>query len=156
MKKVTAVLIGAGNRGALAYATYALEHPEELQFVAIAEPDQGRREAFQKTHNLPDSACYTSWEEMLREPKLADAALICTQDQYHFDPAIKAFESGYHILLEKPMSTDPIEVVKLGQNAVKYERIFNICHVLRYTEFFGTLKKIIEDKKNWRARLHPA
>ncbi|AZS16785.1 Gfo/Idh/MocA family protein [Paenibacillus lutimineralis] len=147
MKKVTAVLIGAGNRGALAYATYALEHPEELQFVAIAEPDQGRREAFQKAHNLPDSACYTSWEEMLQEPKLADAALICTQDQYHFDPAIKAFETGYHILLEKPMSTDPVEVVKLGQHAVKYERIFNICHVLRYTEFFGTLKKMVEDKK---------
>lgn len=147
MKKVTAVLIGAGNRGAKAYATYALQHPDELQFVAIAEPDDGRRMAFQKAHNIPDSACYTSWEEMLTQPKLADAALICTQDQYHFEPSIKAFESGYHILLEKPMSTNPLEVVKLGQYAVKYDRIFNICHVLRYTQFFSTLKKIIESKK---------
>lgn len=147
MKKVTAVLIGAGNRGAQAYATYALQHPEELQFVAIAEPDDGRRSAFQKAHNIPDSACYPSWEEMLSQPKLADAVLICTQDQYHFEPAVKAFESGYHILLEKPMSTDPLEVVKLGEYAVKYERIFNICHVLRYTEFFSTLKQIITDKK---------
>ncbi|GGH09781.1 Gfo/Idh/MocA family protein [Paenibacillus segetis] len=146
MKKVTAILIGAGNRGAQAYAPYGLQHPEELQFVAVAEPDQGRREAFQLAHNIPDSACFSSWEDMLREPKLADAALICTQDQYHFDPVVKAFEAGYHILLEKPMSTDPTEVVKLGEYAVKYDRIFNICHVLRYTEFFSTLKKIIEDK----------
>lgn len=147
MKKVTAILIGAGNRGAQAYAPYGLQYPEELQFVAVAEPDEGRREAFQLAYNLPDSSCFSSWEELLSLPKLADAALICTQDQYHFDPAVQAFEAGYHILLEKPMSTDPIEVLKLGELAVQHERIFNICHVLRYTEFFSTIKEMVTSHK---------
>ena len=36
---IQAILIGAGQRGADAYAPYALQHPDELQFVAVAEPD---------------------------------------------------------------------------------------------------------------------
>lgn len=35
MKKVTAVLLGAGGRGILAYSPYALERPDEIQFVAV-------------------------------------------------------------------------------------------------------------------------
>ena len=36
MKQVTAVLIGAGNRGAQAYAGYALQYPNELKIVGVA------------------------------------------------------------------------------------------------------------------------
>ena len=32
-----------------AYASYALDYPNELKFVAVAEPDEGRREEFQKS-----------------------------------------------------------------------------------------------------------
>lgn len=46
MKKVTAVVAGAGLRGMEAYAVYALEHPEELEIVAVAEPNPARREKF--------------------------------------------------------------------------------------------------------------
>lgn len=38
MKQVTAILLGAGQRGAEAYASYALDYPNELKFVAIAAP----------------------------------------------------------------------------------------------------------------------
>ena len=34
---ITAVLIGAGQRGALSYAPYALRYPDQLRFVAVAE-----------------------------------------------------------------------------------------------------------------------
>ena len=33
MKQVTAILLGAGQRGAEAYASYALDYPNELKFV---------------------------------------------------------------------------------------------------------------------------
>ena len=48
MKQVTAVLIGAGQRGVEAYASYALNYPNELKFVAVAEPREDRREDFRK------------------------------------------------------------------------------------------------------------
>jgi len=61
----------------------------------------------------------------------------------HYEPVLKAIEKDYHILLEKPMSTDSSECLTLGDEAEKYNKIFSICHVLRYTPFFTTLKKIL-------------
>ena len=48
MKKVTAVLLGAGARGTI-YARYALEKPEEFEIVAVAESDAERRRAFARS-----------------------------------------------------------------------------------------------------------
>ncbi|MFR1411810.1 MAG: Gfo/Idh/MocA family oxidoreductase [Akkermansia sp.] len=38
----------------------------------------------------------------LAEPRLADVAIIGTQDDYHYAPCRKAMELGYHVLLESP------------------------------------------------------
>ena len=37
---VTAILFGAGQRGFYDYGPYALEKPDELAFVAVAEPNE--------------------------------------------------------------------------------------------------------------------
>ncbi|PAE41315.1 Gfo/Idh/MocA family protein [Bacillus sp. 7884-1] len=144
MKPLTAILIGAGDRGGRAYAPYALEYPNELNVIGLAEPNKERRTRVQQDHHISAENCYESWEEVLnQETKIADIAIICTLDQNHFKPAIKALELGYHVLLEKPMSPDPIECIMMERAAQKYNRQLTICHVLRYTEFWATIKKII-------------
>ena len=40
MKKVTSIVIGAGLRGGHVYSQYALDHPDEFQVVAVAEPEK--------------------------------------------------------------------------------------------------------------------
>lgn len=147
MKKITAVMVGAGRRGTLVYADYAIKHPHELQFVAVAEPNKENRLNFQRLHNIPDEMCFESWEELLQKPRLADAVLICTQDDMHFKPAVKAMEQNYHILLEKPMSPNLNECITLGDLAKNYNKVFAVCHVLRYTNFFNTIKKILDEGK---------
>ncbi|BBH19492.1 oxidoreductase [Paenibacillus baekrokdamisoli] len=145
MRKITAALIGAGQRGMDAYASYALKNPGDIQFVAVADMNSERRERFQQAHDVSDEHCYSSWEQLLDGPKLADAILICTQDKLHYKPAIKALEKGYHVLLEKPMSPNPLECIVMGDYAEKYKRVFSICHVLRYTDFFVTIKKLLTE-----------
>ena len=73
MKKVTAVLIGAGLRGGYVYSSYALEHPDEFQVVAVAEPDKTRREEFAKRHNIKEEFQFSSYEELLKREKLQTA-----------------------------------------------------------------------------------
>jgi len=144
MKIMTAIIIGAGDRGARAYAPYALAFPNELKIVGVAEPGMERRTKLQQAHDIPDEHCYDSWEEVLdREQKIADIAIICTLDRNHFKPTMRALELGYHVLLEKPMSPDPLECIAMEQAAKKYNRQLTICHVLRYTEFWSTIKKVI-------------
>jgi hypothetical protein len=87
-RKITAVLVGAGNRGGT-YTTYALENPELIQIVAVCDPNAVRRSRVAADHQILEENCYENWEDLLAgpRPKLADAVLICTQDQAHLEPA---------------------------------------------------------------------
>ncbi|GCE49141.1 oxidoreductase family protein [Thermosporothrix hazakensis] len=145
MKKITLALLGAGHRGMLSYAPYVLENPHEAEFVAVAEPDPVRLEQFKQQYSIPDDRCFTDWHDLLAQPQLADAILICTQDRMHFEPTIAALKAGYHVLLEKPMSPEPAECIEMERCAREHNRILSICHVLRYTDFFATIKKLLED-----------
>lgn len=141
---ITAVLIGAGQRGALSYAPYALRHPDQLRFVAVAEPDPQRREQFARRHNLPVDCQFATWEDLLARPQMADAALICTQDWQHTGPALAAMRAGYHVLLEKPMATTPEECRLLVDASERTGRQLHICHLLRYTNHFTRMREIIQ------------
>lgn len=145
MEKVTLTLLGAGQRGMGAYAPYALEYPDEVEFVAVEETDEERRNKFKELHKIKEENCFTTWEELLEKPKMSDAILICTMDDMHYEPTMKALEKGYHVLLEKPMSNNPLECVEMGDYAEKNNRVFSICHVLRYTPFFSTIKEILDE-----------
>ncbi|MBU8768826.1 Gfo/Idh/MocA family protein [Cytobacillus oceanisediminis] len=144
MKTMTALLIGAGDRGARAYAPYALDYPHELKINAVAEPNKERRGRIQQEHQIPNENCYESWEEISQlDKQIADIAIICTLDRNHFKVTMRALEQGYHVLLEKPMSPDPVECILMEQQAKTYDRQLTICHVLRYTDFWKAIKKVI-------------
>jgi predicted dehydrogenase len=138
------VLIGAGMRGARAYASYALEHPDEVHFVAVAEPDPIRRQRFADDHDLDDSHCFATWEELIACGKIADAAIVTTQDQMHVAPTVAALDAGYHVMLEKPMAHTLAGCIELIQAAERNGRILQICHVLRYSPFWRTLHDVLE------------
>ena len=144
MKKVRAILIGSGNRGTT-YATLAHDNCPELELVALVDPNPVRRDYVQKMYNLPDSACYNDYHEVLEREKFADMAIIATQDKMHFEPAMMAIEKGYHLLLEKPVAPTPEECVKIAEAANKKGVHVVVCHVLRFSPFFMRVKKLIDE-----------
>ena len=145
MKQVTAVVIGAGQRGADVYAAYALNFPNELKIVGVAEPLDDRRAEFAKLHGISDENCFNTWEELLNKERFADCALVCTQDKMHYGPVMRALELGYDVLCEKPMSPDRDELLAMGQKAADTGRILSIAHVLRYSPFFVKIKELIDE-----------
>jgi predicted dehydrogenase len=56
---------------------------------------------------------------------------------------MKALKLGYHILLEKPMSSEPLEALEMAEEAEKHNRILIVCHSMRYSSYFRTLKELI-------------
>jgi predicted dehydrogenase len=140
---ITAILIGAGNRGMYLYGNYALKFPDKLKFVAVAEPIQYRKEKFARLHDIPLKRTYNSWEEVLGEEKFADVAFVCTQDQMHVDPTLEALDKGYNVLLEKPMAHTLEGCFKIVKKVEDTNRILGIGHVLRYTDFFLEVKNTI-------------
>ena len=142
MKEITAVIIGAGGRGIKAYAPNA--NPGTLKIVGVAEPDDFRRNLCVERFSIPEQGVFKSYDELLACDKMADLAIICTNDRMHVEPARMAVEKGYHVVLEKPISPFPEEVYEIGQLAEKSGKVFSICHVLRYTKFFTKIKGIID------------
>ncbi len=142
---ITAIMIGAGSRGIGAYGFYAEAHPEDIRFVAVADPDPMRRGFFAMRHHIPASRVYPGYDEILKEPKLADACFVCTQDNMHFLPAKAAMEKGYHLFLEKPMAVTPEDCLRLGEIARRQQVRLMIGHVLRYTPFFSTIKRLLDE-----------
>ncbi len=144
---VEAVMIGAGQRGYEVYGKYALENKDKLKFVAVAEPDEKKRERFAREHGISDEFCFSHYNELLEKELLAKAAFICTQDKAHVEPTVAALKKGYHVLLEKPMATTAEECLQMGKIAEEQNRILSISHVLRFSFFFAKLKEIVESGK---------
>lgn len=137
------LLFGAGNRGADAYGQYALRHPNQVQFVAVAEPHPERRIKFAIDHRIPPEKQYHGWQEALAAGKIADAVLNATQDQIHHDSALAAIKAGYPMLLEKPIAPTLEETLAIVHAAEASGLPLMVCHVLRYTDFFQKIKSIL-------------
>lgn len=144
---ITAILVGAGDRGADTYGEYALQHPDLIKFIAIAEPQKKRREKFVNKHQIPARNVFESWEPLLDKEKIADVAIITTQDKMHYEPTKRALKLGYDVLLEKPMSTTLEECKSLADISDEEDRILQICHVQRYAPFYSSIKSLIDSGK---------
>lgn len=141
--KTRALVIGYGSRGA-AYSSFAAKYPEKLEIVAVAEPIPNRLEYAAKLHNIPADRLFTDWRALEALPKMADFAIIATQDSQHLEPALAMIEKGYNLLLEKPMATTPAECKRITEAAERKGVKVIVCHVLRFTSFWTTLKNIID------------
>jgi predicted dehydrogenase len=146
MAPLTAVVFGAGGRGT-AYGNYGLKHPQDIEVIAVAEPRPDRLARFATNHDIAPSHCFASWEDALRLGKIADVVINCTMDRMHMNSTLAALDSGYDVLLEKPMSPVLHENVRLVQVAEERGRHLQICHVLRYSPFFEAVRDVVQSGK---------
>ena len=146
MKQLKLALIGCGDRGSC-YMHYLDENSDKFKLVAIADPMPEKRQYFVDNYGVSEEYCFDSYEELLAKDKFADIVMICTQDKLHYGPAMLAIEKGYDILLEKPISPDPKECFDLAAAATEKGVKVLVCHVLRYTPFYKTIKNFIDDGK---------
>ena len=142
-KPVTVMVIGAGSRGST-YARYAEKFPRSMKVVAVADLKPNRRGTMAKKHNIPKENVFVDFNEALSKPKLADAVVIATPDNLHYEPCMKALALGYDVLLEKPVAPTEKECRDILKQAHKYNRIVAVCHVLRYAPYFVALKQVLE------------
>lgn len=143
MKPIKIALIGAGNRG----ITYTNLGKGYFDVVAVCDPDEKVRNFIKNTHSIKDEMCFESYDDFFKLGKVADAVIIATMDDLHLDPALKAIDLEYDMLLEKPVCPNVEDCVKIA-NAAKNKNVkILVCHVLRYTQFFSTIKNMINEGK---------
>ncbi|MBK9290012.1 MAG: Gfo/Idh/MocA family oxidoreductase [Bacteroidetes bacterium] len=142
-KPVTAITLGAGARGNT-YGNYAIQFPDQLKIVGVAEPNPIRNERYARKHDISPGNRFNSWEEVFERSKFADAIIITTPDDLHYGPAMAALAMGYDLLLEKPIAPTEKECRDILAQAQKTGRIVAVCHVLRYAPYFIRLRNLIQ------------
>nr|WP_026256955.1 Gfo/Idh/MocA family oxidoreductase [Actinopolymorpha alba] len=142
-RPVTLAVLGAGNRGSV-YANWAAEHPDRARIVAVAEPRDHHRKTLAERHNIPPERTFTSWKDLVAAGKLADAAIVATQDVDHVEPATALARQGYHLLVEKPMAPTEEDCRALVDAVRQTNVMFAVCHVLRYTPYTRLLKRVLD------------
>ena len=142
-KQIKVVLVGAGNRADV-YASVSFEHPEKLKVVGIVDPDPVRRELMRARYDVPHENCFDSVEEFVKRDKLADAVINGTMDHLHVKTSIPVLEKGYDLLLEKPFAVSEAEISELSRVAETNGSRVVIGHVLRYTDFYGVIKRHVD------------
>ena len=135
------IIIGAGSRGMI-YGTLAKK--QGVQIAAIAELRPDRLRSAGDTLEVPENMRFPNPDDLFALGKIADAAIIATMDRDHYRHVMQALDCGYDILLEKPISPDARECLEIEAKANALGRKITVCHVLRYTAFFGKLKEIID------------
>lgn len=143
MKPVTLLVVGAGDRGTR-YAEFALQHPDRLRVVAVAEPRELYREQLAGRHGIQHDRIFADWRVAANHPRLADAVLIATPDAVHAEPAVIFARQGYHILLEKPMAPNEADCRQIVTAVQQAGILFGVCHVLRYTPHTRQLKQLLD------------
>jgi predicted dehydrogenase len=143
MPPVTLAVIGAGNRGS-GHARWALAHPDRARVVAVAEPQAVRRDRLATAHGIPTGATFSSWQALAERGRIADAALICTQDAMHTEPAVTLAELGYHVLLEKPMAITEADCWRIVEAVERAGVMLAVGHVLRYTPYTRLVKRLVD------------
>ncbi|OQB97414.1 MAG: putative oxidoreductase YteT precursor [Spirochaetes bacterium ADurb.Bin110] len=141
---IQSILIGAGNRGAGVYGQFALMHPWLFRFTAIADPNPVRRANFSRQHGIPEEKSADSWQKLLEFVRPSDLVFICSPDRFHYEQVLAFMERACPIVLEKPVVVNPQQCADISRLTREKNAKIIVCHVLRYTPFFSTLKKYLD------------
>ncbi len=146
MKKVfTVSILGAGSRGAEAYGRIMMSQEDRYKIVSICDISCEKVDKYQKLFNLDKNNCFTDENEFFKERR-SDCLVLATMDEDHVRQCIKAFELGYDVLLEKPISPIIDELYALLEAQKKHNNKALVCHVLRYAPLFTKVKELLDKK----------
>ena len=85
-----------------------------------------------KRLGIPEGRAYASYEEMLKAEKArddgADVIAIMTPNDSHFDYSMKALESGFDVICDKPMTNTVAQAEELHAKVKETGHIFCLTH----------------------------
>lgn len=122
MEKVKIGIIGIGNMGTSHAKTITEGKVSELELVAVADRQEGRRQ-WCKEH-LPETIQIFEEGSDLIASGLCDAVLVAVPHYQHPELSIEALQHNLHVLCEKPAGVYTKQVREMNEAAAKSDRVF--------------------------------
>jgi predicted dehydrogenase len=96
-------------------------------------------------HGIGWRGAFADWRSLLSDGPPFDALVVATPDREHAAPAIAALGRDLHVILEKPIAPSAGEVRAVGEAAAASRGSVTVAHVLRYTSFFGAVRRAVDE-----------
>ncbi|XZN99796.1 MAG: Gfo/Idh/MocA family protein [Microcoleus sp.] len=124
--KIGIAVLGAGRWGVNLIRNF-LEHPNS-EVLAIVDQNPDSLAAVKKLFNLNENVILAGdWAQVQELPGL-EAVAIATPASTHYTLTAAALNSGYHVLVEKPLALNSREALELCQLAEKQQRQLFVDH----------------------------
>lgn len=140
MDRVRIGVIGLGTMGTQYTKIYSA-HPL-AEVVAVSALKQEQIDKVQSEYGVASG--YTDYRKMLERQDL-DAVVVATPDRCHFEPARAVLDSGRHVLVEKPLTTNTAEadeLIRVSQRVGKFIQVaFNHRWLSAYFQAKGTIAR---------------
>lgn len=129
LKKFKVGAVGAGHATqTLTVPAFKLLDGSLAELRAICDPNQNLVQQIGLEHNLD---AYTSMEEMIQKEAL-DVVIINAPIALHAVLAIKAFELGCDVIIEKPAVAKIEELEQIKQASERTKKIFTVVHNYKF------------------------
>ncbi len=153
-------MIGGGGGsfiGAIHRNAALLDNCIELVCGSFSSDFQNSLETGKKLY-LNEERIYKSYDEMISiESKLdlnerMNIVSIVTPNHLHFDPAIKALDNGFPVIIDKPLSFDSDQAKKLVEKVNETNLPFAVTHTYTGYPMVKEAKSLIENGKIGKIR----
>lgn len=140
MDKIKIGVVGIRRGG-----TYVkvFHHSDRSEITAICDTDPNNLAAAAEEMHLPDSMCFTDYDEFLNSG--IDAVVIGTPIPVHAEQVVKAIKAGKHVFSEVTMA-HTIEGCQAIYDAVKAsDRKYMLAENYIYLDYIQQWKRYIDD-----------
>lgn len=173
-RKLRMGMIGGGKGafiGAIHRIAATMDGAIELVCGALSTSPDNARESGRDLF-LPQDRIYTSYGEMLEkesalpQDQRMDFVSIVTPNHAHLDPALKALDKGFHVVIEKPMTLTLEEARQLQQKVEQTGLLLLLTHtyagypmvkqarqMVQAGELGKIRKVLVEYTQGWLSRL---
>jgi UDP-N-acetylglucosamine 3-dehydrogenase len=141
LKKLGVAVIGTGQWGKNHARVYKELSCTEL--VAVCDVNAERAKAMAAQYGVK---AYSDSTEMLKD-KSIEAVNVCTWSTILAQEAMKALNAGKHVLVEKPMATNPQQAEELVETAKANGLHLTVGFLMRFIPGLQVIRDSVESKK---------
>ena len=69
--------------------------------------------------------------------------MVATSHSSHAEIGLKSLAAGFHVFMEKPMTTDPIEASSLARAAAKQDKVFLVNNTANFRDSAQKVREVV-------------
>ncbi len=136
------VRLGVVGCGAVARWRHlpALRRVEEIEVVAVADPDPARGADVAERFGVPRR--YTDAQRLVEDPDV-EAVAVCVPPAAHVEVALAALDAGKHVLVEKPLAASLEDAERLAERAERSSADVVVGFNLRWHRLLRRAREVV-------------